>query len=134
MSVSWFSVSIVPSVLSIDIFRGFTIFMMVFVNDLAGVKDIPQWMKHMPADADAMTFVDVVFPAFLFIVGMVIPTAIQNRIRKGQSFIPHLPTTEAQKFYFRMKSFIKKRKAMRSPAFRSDMTGNGSALLRWNAK
>ena len=73
-------------VLSIDIFRGFTIFMMVFVNDLAGVSNIPQWMKHMPADADAMTFVDVVFPAFLFIVGMVIPTAIQNRINKGQKF------------------------------------------------
>ena len=44
--------------------------MMVFVNDLAGVSDIPAWMKHVAADADSMTFVDVVFPAFLFIVGM----------------------------------------------------------------
>ena len=70
---------------SIDIFRGFTIFMMVFVNDLAGVAHIPQWMKHMPADADAMTFVDVVFPAFLFIVGMSIPLAIRAREEKGQS-------------------------------------------------
>jgi len=70
---------------SIDIFRGFTIFMMVFVNDLAGVANIPDWMKHKPADADAMTFVDVVFPAFLFIVGMSIPLAIRAREAKGDS-------------------------------------------------
>ncbi|MFT3935590.1 MAG: DUF5009 domain-containing protein [Chitinophagaceae bacterium] len=73
-------------ILSIDAFRGITIFVMVFVNELAGVKQIPQWMKHMPADADAMTFVDLVFPAFLFIVGMSIPFALQKRTNKGDSF------------------------------------------------
>ena len=72
-------------ILSIDTFRGFTIFMMVFVNELAGVANIPAWMKHVPADADAMTFVDVVFPAFLFIVGMAIPFAVKNRLEKGES-------------------------------------------------
>lgn len=71
---------------SIDLFRGFTIFMMVFVNDLAGVANIPDWMKHKPADANAMTFVDVVFPAFLFIVGMSIPLAIRAREAKGDTF------------------------------------------------
>src|SRR6188768_833815 len=71
--------------LSIDAIRGITIFTMIFVNELAGVKNIPLWMKHMPADADAMTFVDVVFPAFLFIVGMSIPFAIANRRKKGDS-------------------------------------------------
>ncbi len=70
---------------SIDIFRGLTIFIMIFVNDLASVKGIPLWMKHMPADADGMTFVDVVFPAFLFIIGMAIPFAINSRISKNQS-------------------------------------------------
>ena len=74
-------------ILSIDAFRGITILVMIFVNELAGVRDIPQWMKHMPADADAMSFVDVVFPAFLFIVGMAIPFAINNRLMKGDSFI-----------------------------------------------
>lgn len=73
-------------VLSIDAFRGITILVMIFVNELAGVQDIPAWMKHMPADADAMTFVDVVFPAFLFIVGMSVPFAINNRLAKGDSF------------------------------------------------
>ncbi len=73
-------------VLSIDAFRGITILVMVFVNELAGVRDIPQWMKHMPANADAMTFVDLVFPAFLFIVGMSIPFALNNRLKKGDRF------------------------------------------------
>jgi len=71
--------------LSIDVFRGLTIFIMIFVNDLASIRNIPEWMKHMPADADGMTFVDVVFPAFLFIVGMAIPLALSRRILKGDS-------------------------------------------------
>ncbi|HKO81888.1 MAG TPA: DUF5009 domain-containing protein [Chitinophagaceae bacterium] len=71
---------------SIDAFRGITILVMIFVNDVAGVSGIPAWMKHKPADADAMTFVDIVFPAFLFIVGMSLPFAINNRLAKGDSF------------------------------------------------
>jgi heparan-alpha-glucosaminide N-acetyltransferase len=72
-------------VLSIDVFRGIIIFTMVFVNELAGVADVPQWMRHLPANVDGMTFVDLVFPAFLFIVGMSIPFAIQARTNKGDS-------------------------------------------------
>jgi predicted acyltransferase len=65
--------------LSIDAFRGLTILVMVFVNQLAGVAGVPAWARHMRADADAMSFVDVVFPAFLFIVGMAIPFALGRR-------------------------------------------------------
>lgn len=72
-------------IVSIDALRGITIFVMIFVNELASVKNVPQWMKHMPADADAMTFVDLVFPAFLFIVGMSIPFAFNARLLKGDS-------------------------------------------------
>ncbi len=72
---------------SIDVFRGLTIFVMIFVNDLASVKGIPQWMEHMPANADGMTFVDVVFPAFLFIVGMSIPFAVKKRLALGDSML-----------------------------------------------
>lgn len=75
----------VNRVLSIDVFRGIIIFTMVFVNELAGIADVPQWMKHLPANVDGMTFVDLVFPAFLFIVGMSIPFAIQARANKGSS-------------------------------------------------
>ena len=73
-------------ILSIDIFRGLTIFLMVFVNDLIPVTGIPAWMKHAEADANMMTFVDVVFPAFLFIVGISVPLALGIRLSKGQSY------------------------------------------------
>jgi predicted acyltransferase len=72
-------------VLAIDAFRGITILVMIFVNTLAGVRGMPAWMEHAPADVDAMTFPDVVFPAFLFIVGMSIPFAMAQRQAAGDS-------------------------------------------------
>ncbi len=69
---------------SIDVLRGLTILVMIFVNDVAGVQGTPGWMKHVqPPDADGMTFVDIVFPAFLFIVGLSIPTALERRLGRG---------------------------------------------------
>ncbi len=72
-------------VYSIDAFRGITILVMIFVNELAGIDGMPSWTTHAGADDDAMTYVDIVFPAFLFIVGMSLPIALQNRITKGES-------------------------------------------------
>ena len=72
-------------VLAIDAFRGLTILVMIFVNTLSGVHGMPAWAEHMPADVDGMTFVDVVFPAFLFIVGMSIPFALAQREAKGDT-------------------------------------------------
>ena len=63
---------------SIDALRGLNILLMIFVNDLAGVAGSPGWMGHYHG-RDGMTFVDVVFPAFLFIVGMSIPFAFRTR-------------------------------------------------------
>lgn len=73
-------------VLPIDAFRGLTFLVMVWVNEMHGVSGISPWWKHMPADADAMSFVDAVFPAFLFIVGMSIPFAVHARIAKGDGW------------------------------------------------
>ncbi|MFZ6820175.1 hypothetical protein [Undibacterium sp. Ji22W] len=73
-------------VISIDAFRGITFLMMIIVNEIAGVNGVSIWLKHMPADADAMSFPDIVFPAFLFIVGMSIPFGINHRLLKGDSF------------------------------------------------
>jgi predicted acyltransferase len=70
---------------SIDILRGITILVMIFVNDLAGVASAPAWMKHNTPGTGGMTFVDLVFPAFLFIVGMSIPFAIDKRLADGYS-------------------------------------------------
>lgn len=49
----------------------------------------------MPADVDAMSFPDVVFPAFLFIVGMSIPFGIKARLQRGETslqIIQHMVT------------------------------------------
>jgi heparan-alpha-glucosaminide N-acetyltransferase len=72
-------------IVSIDVLRGITILVMLFVNDVAGVNGTPKWMRHVSAATDGMTFVDVVFPAFLFIVGMAIPFAIGKRFEQGQT-------------------------------------------------
>jgi len=38
---------------------------------------------HMPADADAMSFVDMGVSGILFIVGMSIPFAINSRLARA---------------------------------------------------
>jgi heparan-alpha-glucosaminide N-acetyltransferase len=64
-------------VASVDALRGLTIFLMIFVNDLG--PGAPSWMHHIqPSNADGMTLADVVFPAFLFIVGVSIPLAFER--------------------------------------------------------
>ncbi|MFO7823348.1 MAG: DUF5009 domain-containing protein [Cyclobacterium sp.] len=70
---------------AIDVFRALTMMLMIFVNDLWTLRDVPEWLKHVPAEVDGMGLSDVVFPAFLFIVGLSIPLAIENRWKKGSS-------------------------------------------------
>lgn len=70
---------------SVDIFRGLTILVMVFVNDVSGVRGLPWWTYHMPGNANGMTYVDMVFPTFLFIVGVSLPLAFERRIARGDS-------------------------------------------------
>lgn len=70
---------------SIDVIRALTMYLMVFVNDLWTDKKIPVWLEHAPGPADAMGFADIIFPAFLFIVGLSIPYSQQSRISRGQS-------------------------------------------------
>jgi hypothetical protein len=69
----------------IDTFRGVTILLMVFVNTLNGVRGMPAWLYHTPPKVDGMTFLDGVFPAFLFIVGMSIPFALMQRLATGET-------------------------------------------------
>jgi heparan-alpha-glucosaminide N-acetyltransferase len=70
---------------SIDIFRGLTVLVMVFVDNLDFVKGLPWWTYHMPRQANGMTYVDMVFPAFLFVMGMSIPVAVARRMAEGES-------------------------------------------------
>lgn len=69
-------------VASVDTLRGLTILTMIFVNDVGAAA--PAWAKHIqPPDANGMTVADVVFPAFLFIVGMSIPLAFEKAKQTG---------------------------------------------------
>ena len=70
---------------SIDLLRGADVLLMLFVNEVAGVATAPAWLKHVSSDTDGMTITDVVFPAFLFIVGIAVPFALGGRLRRGES-------------------------------------------------
>ena len=71
-------------ILTIDIMRGFTLFLMLFVNDLY-MKNVPWWLGHTEANFDGMGLADWVFPGFLFMVGMAVPFAVQSRQKKGDT-------------------------------------------------
>ncbi|WP_035483129.1 DUF5009 domain-containing protein [Gaetbulibacter saemankumensis] len=68
---------------SIDIFRALTMLFMIWVNDFPTLSDIPKWLKHGPSGEEYIGFSDFIFPLFLFIVGLSIPFAIQQRLKKG---------------------------------------------------
>jgi predicted acyltransferase len=70
-------------IISIDIMRGLTLILMLFVNDL-NMSGIPAWLGHMPSEFDGLGLADWIFPGFLFMVGMAIPFSIDKRISGGQ--------------------------------------------------
>jgi len=71
---------------SIDIMRGLTLLLMLFVNDL-NMDVAPAWLGHMKADFDGMGLADWVFPGFLFMVGMAIPYSFSKRITQGMTLV-----------------------------------------------
>jgi heparan-alpha-glucosaminide N-acetyltransferase len=80
---------------AVDLLRGFTMLLMVFVNDLWSLKGVPQWMLHVAPDADGMGLSDVVFPAFMFITGLSLPLAISARMKRGDGpleLVQHIVT------------------------------------------
>jgi heparan-alpha-glucosaminide N-acetyltransferase len=72
---------------SIDIFRGMTIAVMIFVNELGEVRGLPRWTYHAHMMENRMTYVDMVFPFFLFIVGLSIPLSVKQRLKKSNSAV-----------------------------------------------
>lgn len=70
---------------AVDVFRALTMFFMLFVNDIPGLKNVPHWLMHARMDEDMMGFSDTIFPAFLFCMGMSVSFAIQNRYKKGDN-------------------------------------------------
>jgi len=74
---------------SIDIYRGLTIFLMIFVNEFGGpgmadIVNAPAWLWHA-MKPDTFHFADIIAPAFLFIMGVSLPFAVSKRLEKGDS-------------------------------------------------
>ena len=69
---------------SVDALRGLDITLMIFVNDLSMSASDPTWLRHI-GEEDAMTLPDIVFPAFLFIMGMSVPLAFSRALAQGQT-------------------------------------------------
>ncbi len=77
--------------LSLDLLRGLTIGFMILVND-NGNESAAYWpLKHAPWNGFTPT--DLVFPTFLFLVGVAIVLSQQSRLDQGatrQSLFPHI--------------------------------------------
>lgn len=54
--------------------------LMIWVNDFWTLTNVPKWLMHAKPNEDYLGFSDIIFPLFLFIVGLSIPFAIQNRL------------------------------------------------------
>jgi predicted acyltransferase len=66
--------------LSLDILRGITIAFMIMVNNNGGRA---AWAQMHHADWNGLTATDLVFPTFLFVVGVSIVFAFEARLAKG---------------------------------------------------
>jgi len=66
--------------LSIDIFKGLTIILMIFVNIIEKYHAIPEWSKH--GIGYAVTYVDLVLPLFLFMMTLNFKDSYIRRIDK----------------------------------------------------
>ena len=85
---------------TIDILRALTMVVMIFVNDLGSLRNIPLWLEHVKPGVDGIGLADIVFPAFLFIVGLSLPYAIDNRRKKGDTewqLVQHVLTRTGQR-------------------------------------
>jgi predicted acyltransferase len=67
--------------ISLDAFRGFTIAGMIIVNNPGSWSHAYPQLLH--AEWHGITATDLVFPFFLFIMGVSIPLAFSKRIQKG---------------------------------------------------
>ena len=81
-------------IVTIDILRGITIFAMILCANIGYYSDLPAWMFHCRTppptyafnpDVPGITWVDLVFPFFLFTMGAAFPLAMRKRLDNGVS-------------------------------------------------
>ena len=69
--------------ISIDVFKGLTILLMVFVNTVGQYDNIPAWSKHAPDYG--LTYVDLVAPFFIFMMALNFKPSYKHRLEtKGR--------------------------------------------------
>src|SRR5438270_6897751 len=69
--------------MSLDVFRGATIAAMMLVNNPGNWSAAYKPLLH--AEWNGWTFTDLIFPFFLWIVGVAIPLSTSRRLEQGQS-------------------------------------------------
>ena len=81
-------------IITIDILRGITIFAMILCANIGYNSDLPAWMFHgqtppptyeFNPEIPGITWVDLVFPFFLFTMGAAFPLAMRKRLENGTS-------------------------------------------------
>jgi len=70
--------------ISLDVFRGLTILLMTIVNNPGSWEHIYPLLEH--AEWNGCTPTDLVFPFFIFIMGVAIPFAMPEKIFDGSTF------------------------------------------------
>ena len=84
-------------IVSIDILRGVTIFLMVLSANIAWNSGLPAWMFHCQVpppdfvfnpDVKGITWVDLVFPFFIFTMGASMPFSLGEKLRKRDAEAP----------------------------------------------
>ena len=84
----WVNQPRLSRLLSLDIFRGLTVALMIIVNSPG--NELPYaWLEH--STWDGCTFADVVFPFFIFIVGVSLVFPLTNARNKGMTAKDLLP-------------------------------------------
>ncbi|MCR5003809.1 MAG: DUF5009 domain-containing protein [Bacteroidales bacterium] len=77
---------------SVDLLRGIAVVGMVFSAAIGYASGLPGWMFHCQVpppdyifnpDARGITWVDMVFPMFIFALGVAIPLSMRSKLRKG---------------------------------------------------
>tara|TARA_B100000003_G_C10923122_1_gene368096 strand:- start:1087 stop:2217 length:1131 start_codon:yes stop_codon:yes gene_type:complete len=58
---------------------------MLWVNDFWTLNSIPKWLKHAVSGEDYLGFSDLIFPWFLFAIGLSIPFAFESRLLKSEN-------------------------------------------------
>jgi len=72
---------------SLDIFRGVTIAGMIVVNNLSAWTDTPRFPRLTHAEWNGCTLVDLIFPFFIFIVGVTSVISVNRRIQMGENLV-----------------------------------------------